>query len=153
MKYSLSRHPPYPRRGMVGVGVIQAVEDHIGRAASSVVIHIVREIVEVEQIGEEVVADAKLGVGSVGVAHGGEKTSFQPVVLCLGATDNVGVAFEQPARGLAGYPLAMSVDAELEAAVGNKVWKDEFPSLGGGSGGDCVEQRHSGSKLTVTGRL
>ena len=114
------------------MGVIQAVEDHIGRAASPVVIHIVRDVVEVEQISEEVVADAKLGVGSIGIAHGGELARLEAVERVALALGEV-TAAEKPLLALDRRLLAMTVIAKGEGAMGDEIRNENLGR--GGRGG------------------
>lgn len=135
--------------------MIKAVEDQIRSAACASVIHVVREIVKVEQICEEVVAKTQLGVCSIRIAHGSEETSFQSMVLGSYWADKI-VTLEQPPLGLASYSFAVSADTKSEVAVGDEVWEDELSCTRLQDGVDrrdvCVERRHGCSKLVVAAK-
>lgn len=49
--------------------MIQRIEDYICGSASASVVHVVREVVEMEKVREKIVAYPKLRSASVRVAH------------------------------------------------------------------------------------
>lgn len=49
--------------------MVEGIEDFVGSTECPPIVHIVGEIVEMEEIGEVVVDDAQLGTARVGVGH------------------------------------------------------------------------------------
>lgn len=49
--------------------VVEGVEHLVGGRSRAPVVHVVRQIVQVEEIGQVVVDDAQLCVARVGIAH------------------------------------------------------------------------------------
>lgn len=109
--------------------MIEAVEHHIGHRAGTSVIHVVREVIEVEEICEEVVAETKLRISGIGVAHSGQEASLESMVFVPCATSKV-ITLEQPLLGLAGNPSPVATAAKSEVAVRHEVWEDKLSGLG-----------------------
>lgn len=78
---ALSRHFSDTSRRTVGVRVVERVKDNVRGGHCPSGVHIVGQIVEMEQVSQEVVAYAKLRCASIRVAHGCEFTSLQTVEL------------------------------------------------------------------------
>ncbi len=51
--------------------MVEGVEDFVSGTKSPPIVHVVGEVVEVEQVGEVVVDHAQLGIARVGVGHRG----------------------------------------------------------------------------------
>ena len=100
--------------------MVQTVENDIPDVACSSVVHIIGEIVQMKQICQEVVAHAKLRICGVRIAHGGQKSSFQPMVLVLGSAHKI-VTFEQPSLRLGGDSFPMTVMTQREVAMRYKI--------------------------------
>lgn len=64
----------------MGERVIERVKNNISDAACSAVIHVVREIVKMEQEGEEVVAHPQLRARGVGIGHGCQQASVESMI-------------------------------------------------------------------------
>lgn len=60
--------------------MIKRVQDNISGDKRSPVVHVVREVVEVEQISEEVIAHPELRTASIRIAHRCKQSGFEAVV-------------------------------------------------------------------------
>ena len=109
--------------------MIEAVEHHIGHRAGTSVIHVVREVIEMEEICKEIVAETKLRIRRIGVAHSGQRASLESMVFVPCAASKV-ITFEQPPLGLAGNPSLVAIAAKREVAVRHKVREDKLSGLG-----------------------
>lgn len=75
---------------------MHGVHDHIGNIVYSTVIHVIREIVQMEKPVKEIGANAELGVASIGVAHRGEFPGLEAVKGATRSFIEAGVTVEQP---------------------------------------------------------
>lgn len=69
----------YTRGRPRGLRVIEGVHNLDRGPEGAAVVHLVREVIEMEEVVHEVTAYAQLGVASERVAHGSEVTSLEPV--------------------------------------------------------------------------
>ena len=74
-----------------------------------------------EKVRQKVVADAKLGETGIGITHRCERSGLETVELLAYFPLEV-VSFEDPPLAFNGNLLAMSADANVERAMGEKIW-------------------------------
>jgi hypothetical protein len=100
------------------VRVVQGVKDFISGCVSAHVVHIVRQIVQVEEVSHEVVDDPKLRICCIGIALSDKKTSFETVIRFAFLAHKVTV-FEEPLLRLLRNLFPMAIAAKFELAVRN----------------------------------
>ena len=87
------------------------------------VVHVVRDVVKVEEPIHEVAAHAELGEGRFGIAHGGEQPGLETmerVAFLLGEV----AAAEKPSLALGRGLLSVTIISQLEGAVRDEVWNE-----------------------------
>lgn len=136
MQYVLLGHLANARDRSVLLGQPQSVHDIDAGGSCSAVVHVVRNIVEVEKPIHEVTADAELRVRCIGIAHGREHARLQTVkriALLLGEIS----AAKEPLFTFNGGLLSVAVVAQRKVAVGDEVWNEDLGGRGaqGGRGG------------------
>lgn len=99
------------------MGVIKRVHDDVGDLVYATVVHVVGEIIQMEEPVEEIAADAELGVTAIGVTHRGEFPSIEAVKGTTTSFIEVGVAVEQPPFRLDGDEFVVPVHVEVELAM------------------------------------
>ena len=122
----------------MGVREPQSVHDVDTGVGCATVVHVIGNIVEVEEPVHEVAANTKLGVARVRVAHGGKQTSLETMERVALPLWEVAAA-EEPLLALDRSLLAVAVVAERECAVGDEV-RDE--DLGRSRSSDGVLRLH-----------
>ena len=74
------------------MGMIEDIHDNVGNILGSVYVHLVRNIVQVEQVSQEIGGNPELGVGSVRIAHRCEHVALEAIecsALLLGELDAI----------------------------------------------------------------
>ena len=108
--YSPLRQPSHCRRGLEVVGIAKGTDNLAGSADRRPVVHLVADVVEMEEIVDPVAAYPELVVLGKGIAHRGEEAALESVeggaLLLFEPTPP-----QQPLLGLGRGELALGVDA------------------------------------------
>jgi len=83
---------------------------------SAHVVHIVREVVQVEEVSHEVVDDPKLRICCIWITLSDKKTSFEAVIRFAFLAHKVAV-FEEPSLRLFRNLFPVAIAAKLEFAM------------------------------------
>ena len=118
-------HLPDPRRRPILFRMIQRIHHRIAHTLRPPVAHIVRQVIQVEQVRQEIVAHAQLRVCGVRVGHRCEGARLQAVVLVTRFPLEA-VTLEEPPLRLGSDALVVPVLAQGERAVRYEIWKYEF---------------------------
>lgn len=124
-KYVLLGHLAHTRGRARGLGVIERIHDLDRGSEGAAVVHLVRNIVEMEEVVHEVAAHPQLGVAGEGVAHRGEITSLQPmerVALLLAEVTSA----EKPSLRLYAGEFPVTVTPNGDSAVRDEVGNDDL---------------------------
>lgn len=100
--------------------MVEGVEDLVCGGARAHVVHIVGKVVQMEEVGHEVVDDPKLRICRVWITLSDKKTSFE-TVICLAFLAQKVTVLEEPPLRLFRNLFPMSIAAKFELAVGNQV--------------------------------
>lgn len=95
------------------------------RVHRAALVHVVRDIVEVEEVAEVVAAYTKLGLRCVRVGHRSEKAALESGKGFL-LLDTEATAASEPRVGLDADLLAVGVTAKFECTMRDKVWNDNL---------------------------
>ena len=76
--------------------VIKRVHDNVGDLVYATIVHIVGEIVEMEEPDEEIGADAELGITGIRVTHRAQFSGLEAVKGTTSSVIEVGVTVQQP---------------------------------------------------------
>ena len=104
--------------------MVEAVENNVCNVTGASIVHVIGEVVQMKQICQEVVAQAKLRICSVRVAHGCQKTSLKSMVRVAFVSVET-IATKEPSFGLCSGLLAMTIYSWDERAVRNEVGNDD----------------------------
>ena len=122
-EYRLFRHPIETRGGMVCVWVTNGVHDNVGNLVYTTIVHVVGEIIQMEEPVEEIAAGAELGVTDIGITHRGKFTSFEAVKGTASSLTEVGVTVKYPSLRFDGDEFVVPACVEVELAMGDEIRK------------------------------
>jgi hypothetical protein len=94
------------------------------------VVHIVREVVQMEEVSHEVVDDPKLRIRCIWITLSDKKTSFETVIRFAFLAQKVTV-FEEPSLRLFRNLVPMSIATKFELAVRDQVRYYNLARVGG----------------------
>ena len=100
--------------------MVEGVEYFVCGCAGSHVVHVVGEVVHVEEIGHEVVDGPKLRIRCVWITLSDKKTCFETVIRFAFLSHKVAV-FEEPPLRFFRNLFPMSIAAKFELAVRDQV--------------------------------
>lgn len=96
---------------------MKGIHDHVGDLVYTTIIHVVGEIVEMEEKAEEIATGAELWITAIGITHRGEFPSLEAVKGTTRSFIEVGVTVEYPSLRLDGDEFVVPVHMEVELAV------------------------------------
>lgn len=96
--------------------MIKRVEHNISRRTRPAVIHIIGEVVEVEEVCKEIIAYSELRICGVRIGHGREESGLQTVEGVTLLSIQI-PPLEQPLLRLTSYLFAMTVETKFEVTV------------------------------------
>jgi hypothetical protein len=116
----LSRHLAHSRCGMPSVRVVEGVKDFVCRCAGTLVIHVVRDVVKVEEISYKIADDPNLRICCVWITLSGKKTAIETVIRFAFPAHKVTV-LEEPLLRLLENLFQMSIAPKFEFAVRDQI--------------------------------
>lgn len=114
-KYQLFRHLVQTGH-TVRVWVTDRVRDHVVNIFYASIVHVVKEIIKMEQVVGELAADAGLGVTGIAVAHRDESSGPQSMKGTTSSFIEVGVAIQHRSLPLKGDEFLVPVCVEVKFA-------------------------------------
>ena len=93
------------------------------------IVHVVREVVEVKEVGEKIIADSELREGSAGTSHSGKKASLESTERVPFLSRQI-ATLEEPLLRLGRHLLGMAVDTLFECTVRREVGDHDLVSWG-----------------------
>ena len=103
--------------------VIKGVHDNVGNLVYTTIIHVVGEIVQMEDPVEPIAADAELGVTDIGETHGSKSPRLEAIKGTTSSLIKVGITIEKPSIRFDRDEFMVSIYAEVELAIGNEIRK------------------------------